>query len=137
MRVQLLPLLPAGLGRALDFVRLVSHDDVLLLHESSAPPQHTVGALGARPLIRGGLLLSAGHVEAGCPRGQAQVLGVRDLQGAGAEALHQAGTGSRPALRLRQGQGRLDELLFISTTAGGISGAGQVGEQLVRTGVHL
>lgn len=137
----LLPLLPEGLWRALDFVCLVSHDDVLLFHEASAPPQHAVGALGARPLIRRGLLLSAGHVEAGRTRGEAQVLGVRDLQGAGAEALHQAVTaglraGRRP-VRLRQGQGRLDEHLFTSTTAGGIYGAWRVGEELIRTGVHL
>lgn len=84
-----LPLLPAGLRRALDFVRLVSHDDVLLLHQSAAPPQHAVRAEGARTLIRGAVLSAARGVEAGRSGREAQALGdgVGDLQRAGADAL--------------------------------------------------
>lgn len=127
--------------RALDLVRLVSHDDVLLLHEPPAPPQHAVGALGARPLVRLGLVPRAGRVEAGRPRREAQVLAVRDLQGAGAEALSQAVAGGvgagRPPVGLREGQGRPDEHLLTSTTAGGTHVTGRVGEGLIRTGVHL
>lgn len=100
-----------------------------------------MGALRAGPLIRRGLLLSAGHVEAGRTGGQAQVLGVRDLQGAGAEALREDVTASlragRRPVRLREGQGRTDEHLFTSTTAGGRYVAGRVGEELIQTGVHL
>lgn len=119
----------------------MSHDDVLLFHQSPAPPQHPVGALRAGPLIRRGLLLSAGHVEAGRPGGEAQVLGVRDLQRAGAEALRKDVTASLRAGRgpvgLREGQGRADEHLFTSTTAGGRYVAGRVGEELIHAGVHL
>lgn len=119
----------------------MSHDDVFLFHESPAPPQHAMGALRARPLIRRGVLLSAGHVEAGRTRGEAQVLGVWDLQGGGAEALRQAVTGGLRAGRrpvgLREGQGRPDEHLFTSTTGGGVSMTGRVGEELIGTGVHL
>lgn len=136
-----LPLLPAGLWRALDFVCLVSHDDILLLHEAPPPPQHAVGALGARALVRRGLFLPAGHVEAGRAGGQAQVLGVGDLQGAGAQALHQAVTGGVGAgglpVGLRQGQGRPHEHPLTSAAAGGVKGAGGVGQELVRAGVHL
>lgn len=100
-----------------------------------------MGALRVRPLIRRGLLLSARHVEAGRTRGEAQVLGVWDLQGAGAEALRQAVTGSlrtgRRPIGLREGQGRPDEHRFTPTTGGGISMTGRVGEELIQTGVHL
>lgn len=100
-----------------------------------------MGALRAGPLIRRGLLLSAGHVEAGRTRGEAQVLGVRDLQGAGAEALRKDVTaglraGRRP-VGLREGQGRLDEHLLTSTTSGGRNVTGRVEAEPIQTGVHL
>lgn len=125
----LLPLLPAGLRRALYFVSLVGHDDVFLLQEPAAPPHHDVGAQGARALIGGTVVLTEGDVEAGRPGGQAGALwdSVGDLQGAGAGPLRQArawrGMGPPPDLRLGQRQGGLDVGL-ATQTAGGRGGVG-------------
>lgn len=129
----LLPLLPAGLRRALDFVSLVSHDDVFLLHEAPAPPLHAVGAQRPRTLIGRGVFPTARHVEAGGSRGQPLVLGeaVGHLQGAGAGSLRQAvagaGPGRPPGLRLGEGQGGLDVRPSTWTGAGRGQGAGREG----------
>lgn len=121
-----LPLLPAGLRRTLDFVSLVSHDDVLLLHQSAAPPQHAVGAEGARTLIRRAVVTAVGGVEAGRSGRKAQALGdgMRDLQRAGADALSQAVAGCGaglppPGLRFREGKRRLDQRLTTWATRAG------------------
>lgn len=115
-----LPLLPAGLRRALDFVGLVGHDDVLLLQNSPSPPPFAMRAQRPRTLIRRAIVLTTRHVEAGRSGRQAQVLwdGGRNLQGAGTSSLCQTQTNAGPfgAPGFRQRQGGLDVNLFTATT---------------------
>lgn len=115
---------------------LVGHDDVLLLHESPAPPQHAVRAQRPRALIGRAILLSAWHIEAGRSRGQPQTLGdrVRDLQGARASSLRQPGPGRGarppPGFGLRERQGGLDVCLSTPTADGWRAGCKGEGEGL-------
>lgn len=137
-----LPLLPAGLRRALYFVSLVGHNDVLLLHKTSAPPQCSMRTEWPRALIGWTLIPTVGYVKTGCTRRQAKILraAMRDLQGAGASSLSQARTGRRdglpPFLRLWQGQ---RGLAMSASTAWwrGASWCEGKGKGLVWTGVHV